>query len=263
MHESHPDGTITTEVRGRVLLMGLDRTAKLNGVTPKMVEELAAACGRLEADDELWVGVLFAHGAHFTAGLDLPKFADQMKSGEKRFERHGVDIFGLTRPLPKPIVCAVQGITFTAGLELMLACDIVVAASDCRFSQLEPRRGIHATGGATVRFVDRGGYGNAMYHLLTADEFDAREAYRIGLVQEVVEPGRQLGRAVEIAERIARMAPLAVRETKASALRYLREGEKAAFEALIPTQQRLASSVDGAEGVASFREKREPVFTGR
>ena len=86
----------------------------------------------------------------------------------------------------------------------------MVAADDCRFSQLEPMRGIHAAGGATMRFVDRGGWGNAMYHLLTSDEFDATEAHRIGLVQEVVPAGTQLERAIEIAEVICTTAPLAI-----------------------------------------------------
>lgn len=94
------------------------------------------------------------------------------------------------RTCRKPIVTAVQGITFTLGIELSIAGDIVVAADNVRFSQLEPKRGIHATGGATIRMVERCGWGNAMYHLLTSDEFDAEETYRIGLVQEVVPLGQ-------------------------------------------------------------------------
>ena len=139
----------------------------------------------------------------------------------------------------------------------------MVAADDCRFSQLEPARGIHATGGATFRFPERAGWGNAMYHLLTSDEFDAAEAYRIGLVQEVVPAGTQLDRAVELAERIATQAPLAVQATKASARRYLNEGVDACIASLGPVQARLLSTEDAHEGVQSFVERRLARFTGR
>jgi len=257
------DGAVSVEVRGRVLLIGLDRPDKYNGVTPQMMDQLVDAYTRLDTDPELWVGVVFGHGKHFTAGLDLPKWTERMAANERREDdRVRIDPAGLGRSCRKPIVTAVHGITFTLGIEVALAGDIVIAADDCRFSQLEPARGIHATGGATFRFVERGGWGNAMYHLLTADEFDADEALRIGLVQEVVAAGSQLDRAIEIAERIASMAPLAVQATKASARRWLDEGVAACVAALGPTQAELIASADAAEGVASFVERRAASFTG-
>lgn len=263
MSEQNPEGRVTTEVRGRVFLIGLDRVAKFNGLTPKMFDDLHVALNEFEVNPELWVGVLFAHGPHTTAGIDLPKFVKAMQEGADPFLVEGVDVFGLHKKCRKPMVCAVQGITFTAGIEMMLACDIVVAASDCRFSQLEPKRGIMAVGGATFRFVQRCGWGNAMYHLLRSDEFNAQEAYRVGLVQEIVEPGRQVARAVEIAEEIAKLAPLAVQATKASSMRYVEEGEAAAIAEFSEVQKRLAATQDVAEGVASFVARREARFTGR
>lgn len=262
----HPDGQITLEVQGSVLRIGIDRREKYNGFTPRMLAELGEAYTRLDEDPELRAGVLFAHGPHFTAGLDLPRFHEGMKEGAAARERartDRVDPAALGRACRKPVVAAVHGITYTIGIELMLGADIVVAADDCRFSQLEPKRGIMATGGATFRFVERGGWGNAMYHLLLLDEFGASEAQRCGLVQEVVPAGTQLERATRLAHQIAGYAPLAIQATKASARLYAREGEVACIAAFGPTQAKLAVSEDAAEGVRSFVERREPVFRGR
>ena len=261
---SDPEGSISVEQRGHLLLIGLDRPEKYNGYTPTMARQLVAALTRLDEEDELFVGVIFGHGKHFTAGLDLPKWTGRMEEGDDRSgSGDRIDPAALGRGCRKPVVTAVHGITFTFGIELALAGDIVIAADDCRFSQLEPARGIHATGGATIRFVERGGWGNAMYHLLTCDEFDAQEAYRIGLVQEVVPAGRQLERAIEIAEMIGAQAPLAVQATKASSRRFVEEGFEACVKALGPTQKRLIASEDAKEGVQSFVERRAAKFVGR
>lgn len=261
---SHPDGQISTEVRGRMLLMGIDRPAKFNGFTPKMFTELADAYARLEADPELWVGVLFAHGKHFTAGLDLPKFAGTMRAGEPILPTNGIDPFALREPVRnKPVVCAVKGICFTAGIELMLATEIVVAAADTRFAQLEVGRGVMACAGATVRMVQRAGWGNAMKVLLIGGEFSAEDALRYQFIQEIVPAGAELDRAIELAEEIARQAPLAVRATLANCRRALLEGQDAAIAEYIGVMQTLALTEDAAEGVQSFVDKRPPQYRGR
>ena len=262
---SNDEGSISVEIHDHMLLIGLNRPEKYNGVTPKMSAELVSAYTQLDEDDDLRVGVLFGHGDHFTAGLDLPKWTERMERNHRPSSKESskVDPFGFGRSCRKPIVTAVHGITYTFGIEVALAGDIIIAADDCRFSQLEPARGIHATGGATLRFVERGGWGNAMYHLLTCDEFDAAEALRVGIVQEVVPAGQQLDRAMEIAQRISEMAPLAIQETKASARRWVHEGADACIEALAPTQAKLMATEDAKEGVASFVERRSAVFKGR
>ncbi|HYF17615.1 MAG TPA: crotonase/enoyl-CoA hydratase family protein [Ramlibacter sp.] len=261
-----PEGRITTEQRGALLLIGIDRPAKRNGFTPPMFQQLAQAYTRLDDEPHLRVGVLYALGGHFTAGLDLPTIAPFMQRGEKVIPAGLVEPMDLGTPgyrrREKPMVVAVQGITYTLGIELMLAADVVVAADDCRFSQLEVRRGIMATGGATLRMAERAGLGNAMLHLLTGDEFGAAEALRLNFVQKVVPPARVLEEAVRVAEAIAAQAPLAVVATRRNVLKAIEQGPMAAMAEFVQVQQRLSNSADAAEGVKSFVEKRPPRFSG-
>jgi enoyl-CoA hydratase len=257
-------GRITYERRDALALVGIDRPKKLNGFTPEMYRALADAFDALERDADARVGVLFAYGGNFTAGLQLDLFAPMMRRGESMIPANAIDPLGLREPLrSKPVVCAVQGICFTLGIELMLAQDIVIAADDCRFAQIEVKRGVIPTGGATMRFVERAGWGNAQRYLLTGDEFDAAQAYRLGFVQEVVPAGRQLERALEIAATIAEQAPLAVRASLASSRRYAERGPLGMKEDMDAVQRELALTEDAAEGVRSFVERRKGRFAGR
>ena len=259
-----PDpSTITLERDGHVLLMGLNRPEKRNAFNRQMLEDLALAYTELDRNPELRCGVLFAHGDHFTGGLDLADVAPAMASNGFGWPEGAVDPFGLSRaPAAKPVVLAVQGRCLTIGIELTLASDIRVAASDTTFAQIEIKRGILPFGGATTRFVRDCGWGNAMRYLLTGDEFDAAEALRIGLVQEVVEPGKQLERAIEIAQVVARQAPLGVQGTLKNARIAWREGEPAAAGKLLPEITALMATDDAREGLQSFLERREGAFTG-
>ena len=257
-------GHVHTERAGRILVITIDRPAKLNGFTPFMASELAAAYTELERDPELWVGVVRAAGKHFTAGLDLPRWSEAMKAGLRMWPDDRVDPLDLREPRrTKPVVYAVKGICFTLGIELMLAADVVVAADDCRFSQLEVKRGIYPTGGATVRMQERAGTGNAMLYLLTGDEFDAATALRLGFVQKVVPTGAEFDEAMAIARRIEANAPLAVRECIRSARIAREEGPLASIAEFRERQAMLAASEDAAEGVRSFVEKRTARFAGR
>jgi len=263
-----PDETaVTVERRGHVLLMGLNRPEKRNAFNVALIDQLAAAYYELEHDDDIRCGVLFGRGSHFTGGLDLAEVGPLVREGrlDELFSAPGRrDPWRKDNIWTTPLVVAVQGWVMTLAIELLLAADIRIAASDSRFAQLEIRRGIYAFGGATIRLPRDSGWGNAMRWLLTGEEYDATEAHRIGLVQEVVEPGRQVDRAIELAEMIAeRSAPLGVKATLASAHRARLEGEAAAFARLDSDMADLFETEDGREGVASFLERREARFVGR
>ena len=256
--------TVIVEKRGHVLHMGLNRPEKRNAFNTEMLDELGRAYERLERDDELRAGVLYAQGDNFTAGLDLAEVGPRLMAGSLDWPEDARNPWRNDgRPWTKPIVAAAQGWCLTLGIELLLAADIRIASGDVRFAQLEVQRGIYPFGGATTRLPREAGWGNAMRWLLTGDEFDAAEALRIGLVQEVVEPGAQLDRAVELAERIAtRSAPLGVRTTLAAAQRANREGERAAEDRFVDDVVALFKTKDGAEGVQSFLERRQARFIG-
>ena len=256
---------ITTEQRGHLWLMGLNRVAKRNAFDPAMFFELAEAYGELERNPDLWCGVVFAHGDHFSGGIDLAAFAPLFEGGKDPFAlRPGtIDPFGLRNHLSKPLVVAAQGISFTISIELMLAADIRIAASDVRFAQIEVARGLYPLGGATFRLLREAGWGNAMRYLLTGEEFGAEVALKLGLVQEVVEPGAQLARAIELATKIADQAPLGVQATLRSAWTSVLDGESVAAARLNDDMRKVLESADFVEGVASFRERRKARFTGK
>jgi enoyl-CoA hydratase len=258
---------VTLERRGHVLLIGMNRPEKRNAFNLALIDQLAGAYYELENDDAIRCGVLFGHGDHFTGGLDLAEVGPLVRQGrlDEAFSGQGRrDPWRKDNAWTTPLVAAVQGWVMTLAIELLLAADIGIAASNARFAQLEIRRGIYPFGGATVRLPRVAGWGNAMRWLLTGEEYDAAEAHRIGLVQEVVEPGRQLDRAIELAQMIAeKSAPLGVKTTLASAHRARIQGEEAAFERLDPDMAELFETEDGREGLRSFVERREARFVGR
>jgi len=257
---------VTVERDGHVLLIGLNRPRKFNAFDLQTIDELGAAYETLGTDPDLRVGVLFSHGQHFSAGLQLdevgPEVArrgPQALSGKRRYDPFGV----WAERVPKPVVLAVGGIAFTLSIELALACDIVVCGDDVRFRQMEVARGLMPFGGATFRAPAQLGWGNAMRMLLTGEEFGAAQALHMGLVQEVVPAGTQADRAREIAQVVAAQAPLAVQASLANARVAMADGPEAAALHIRDALPTLLRSQDAAEGVASFLERREARFTGR
>ncbi|GJL95040.1 MAG: enoyl-CoA hydratase [Hyphococcus sp.] len=258
---------LITETTGHILKITLNRPDKSNALNWNIIRGIGAAYTELSDNPALRCGVLCANGRNFTGGLDLMDMAPRMANNDFedeglanpfRLDRDGAEL----RECTKPVVVAIHGRCYTAGIELALAADIIVAAKDTIFAQSEVRRGIYPMGGATFRMPERFGWHNAMRYLLTGDDFDATEAHRLGLVQEITEPGEHLDRAMEIAERIAKNAPLGVQATIANARLAEKEGPLAAARALLPNFQKVAASADAQEGMMSMMQKREPEFKG-
>jgi enoyl-CoA hydratase len=258
-------GRVTVERRGGVLLMGIDRAEAQNLLDPPVLIGLWKAYYQLEHNDELRAGVLYALGPDFSYGADVAPLLAAVAAGTyPPKDPDQLDPFGRTAPFrTKPVVVAVQGATWFGGHELFLAADIRIAASDASFSQADVTRGLVAGVGGAVRFAREAGWGNAMRYMLTGEQWGAEEARRLGLVQDITAPGKQLDRAIELAQKIAtKAAPLGVRATLASAHQSL-VGEEAAYAALYAEFRHLLQSEDLKEFQRARQEGRAPVFQGK
>ncbi|MEO9805048.1 MAG: crotonase/enoyl-CoA hydratase family protein [Reichenbachiella sp.] len=253
---------ICTEIKNHVLHIILNRVDKMNAFTYSMLQKLSAAYTKLEADPNIRCGLLYGNGTHFTAGLDLADVSKHIQRGANLFEKGKIDplqIFDKKRT--KPVVVAVQGTCLTIGIEMILANDICIAGVDTKFGQIEVKRGIFPFGGATIRFHQRCGWGNAMKYLLSGDLFNVEEALRIGLVQQV--STTPITEAAQLAERIALQAPLAVQATFSNARTAILKGQESAELQLMPTLHDLMWTKDAKEGLTSFLERREAKFEGK
>lgn len=256
-------GNISHEIRGQVMLIGLDRAEKRNAFDSQMIHELSLALTEYEDHPGLRCAVIFAHGEHFTAGLDLAELQPKLASGVFDFAENQINPWGTgARKRAKPVIAAVQGYCFTAGIELMLNADLVIAQDNCQFAQMEVQRGILPFGGATVRFVQAAGWAKAMRFLLTGERFSAQAALEMNLINEITE-APPLSRAIELAEQICRAAPLAVQATLASAQEGVMQGPEAAFARLQQHLQPLLRSEDAQEGVMAMLQRRDPKFQGK
>ena len=247
-----------------ILLIGIDRAEAYNRVDVATFGALGQAYYTFEHDDGLRVAVLYGKGPDFSQGLDLASWGAALRSGPFQAPPKFIDPLGTSGPeRAKPLVVAVQGHVTRIAHELFLAADVRVAAQDTVFNQGEVAAASFPGGGATIRFVREAGWGNAMRYMLTGADWHADDAYRMGLVQEITAPGKQLERAIELAKDIAATAPLGVRATLASARRALSESEKLALATLQPDFGRLLRSDDRQEYLRALQEKRQPAYVGR
>lgn len=242
-----------------VLVITLNRPRAKNAMTQAMAVRIAAALDRLDEDPALSTAVLTGAGGSFCAGMDLKGFL----RGE-RPSVPGRGFGGVTvRPPRKPLVAAVEGWALAGGFELVLACDLVVAARGARFGIPEVKRGLVAAAGGLHRLPDRLPEVVAMELALTGDPVDAERLYTLGLVGTLTEDGQALDRAVQLAARIAANGPLAVAASKQILVQSRGWPREERFGRQQPLVDAVFDSADAQEGARAFAEKRPPVWTGR
>ncbi|OAA27519.1 short chain enoyl-CoA hydratase [Frankia sp. EI5c] len=250
---------VATERRGGVLVITINRPAAKNAITAGVAQGVAAALDELDGSDELWAGVLTGAGGSFCAGMDLKGF---LRGESPTIEGRG--FAGLTSAPPrKPLIAAVEGWALAGGFEILLACDIVVAAETAKFGVPEVKRALVAAAGAALLLPQRVPLGAALELLLTGEPITAQRAYELGIVQRLTPEGGALDAAVALASTIAANGPLAVAVTKQIARSAsdwtLEEGWKRQGELIAP----VFGSEDAREGATAFAEKRPPVWKGR
>ena len=253
---------ITIERKGQIVLIGINRPYIDNRLDPDATESLARAYYNYDRDPSLRAAVLFGYGDRFSRGIDVDAYKAFAQSGKKMMDGPGfIDPLGRTKPaLTKPLVVAVHGDTWNMAHELFLVADIRVASEDTEFGQDENTHGRFPGGGATVRFPREAGWGNAMRFILTGDHWGAKEALRMGMVQEVT-PDRDaaLAKAVEIASKIAACGPLGIKTSLASSHMALDDSETALGK-LDDQYRALYATRDFREGRDAEAEKRPPVY---
>jgi enoyl-CoA hydratase len=253
------DDPVLTERRDGVLLVTLNRPDARNAVNTALAEGIAAALDALDADAEVSVGVLTGAGKGFSAGMDLKAFV----AGERPWvgDRGFAGI--VRRSARKPLIAAIEGFAMAGGLEIALACDLVVASRDARLGIPEVKRSLVAAAGALRRLPQRVPLGVAMEMALTGDPISAERAHALGLVNRVTDPGGAVDAALELAAAIARNGPLALDATKEILLRQADWSEDEFWREQGEIAGPVMSSEDAREGATAFSEKREPVWKGR
>ena len=250
---------VLVERRDGVLLITINRPRARNALDRAVAEQVAAAADELDADEGLRVGVLTGAGGTFSAGMDLKAFL----RGESP-SVPGRGLCGITRTPPrKPLIAAVEGWALAGGFELVLACDLVVAAETARFGVPEVRRSLVAAAGGALLLHTRVPANLAMEMLLTGDPIDARRAAEIGLVNRLTPEGGALEGALALAATVAANGPLALAATKAVVRGSADWGTAERWERQAELTAPVFASEDAREGAAAFAEKRPPVWRGR
>jgi enoyl-CoA hydratase len=250
---------VLSERRGRVLLITINRPDQRNAVNAAVSHGIAAALDELDADPGLSVGVLTGAGKGFCAGMDLKAFV----AGE-RPHVEGRGFAGITqRSAEKPLIAAIEGFAVAGGLEVALACDLIVAARGARLGIPEVKRSLVAAGGALLRLPRTMPRNAAMELALTGEPIEAERAYELGLVNRLAEPTQALEVALQLAEKIAANGPLALAATKRVMVESADWSDAEFFDRQRPIIDPVFASEDAREGATAFSERRDPVWKGR
>ncbi|MBW2578812.1 MAG: crotonase/enoyl-CoA hydratase family protein [Deltaproteobacteria bacterium] len=245
---------VLSEIRGRVLLITLNRPDARNAVNSALAQALLAAVEQLDEDKVLTAGVLTGAGRGFCSWMDLKAFAEN--GFPKGFEEL------LQRESAKPLIAAIEGFALAGGLEVALTCDLIVAARGAKLGIPETSVGLFAAGGGLMRLPRHLPYGVAMEMALTAQPILAEKAHEYGLVTHLCEPGEAIDSALELAERIAKNAPLAVAVSKQMIRATQGRTEAELWELQKPLGAKVINSKDAKEGPLAFIQKRAPNWQG-
>lgn len=250
---------VLTERRGRVLVVTINRPDQRNAVNAAVAAGMADALDELDGDPGLSIGVVTGAGKGFCSGMDLKAFV----SGERPWAADR-GFAGITqRSADKPLIAAVEGFAVAGGLEVALACDLIVAARGARLGIPEVKRSLVAAGGALLRLPRALPRNVAMEMALTGDPIDAERGHHLGLVNRLTEPGAALETALELAEAIAQNGPLALAASKRILTESLDWPDAEFFSRQEQITRPVMDSEDAREGATAFAEKRPPVWRGR
>ena len=266
------DPAVLVDRDGHVVTLTLNRPEKRNAFNPEMLCRLCDAWDMVDADDGVRAVILTGAGGHFSAGADLDRLVGALMSGapaENEYEERLRNDVGLIykgflkehRPAT-PLIAAVEGYCYAGGIEILQAIDVRVAAEGAQLAVSEVQRALFPMGGSTVRLPRQIPWTVAMEMLITGDPISGRRAYEVGLVGHVVPDGTALDRARDLADRIARNGPLAVRNIKASVLAADAVPEGEAYAREVELGMEVMASTDAREGPRAFLEKRAPHYTG-
>lgn len=250
------DDLVHRRREGRVLVLTMQRESRRNAVDRSLADALSAALDELDDDPELWAGVLTGGPRFFSAGSDLTARGDYVT---ERGGEYGI----IRRPRRKPLVAAVEGFALGGGMEIVLACDLVVAATNARFGLPEVGIGVIPTCAGIFRAPQALPLNLARELILTGDPIGAERAHAAGFVNMLTEPGGALDGALALAQRIVRNAPLSVQACLAAVNEQLAPGEAAGWAATDTAKASVLGSEDAREGVRSFLEKRPPEWQAR
>ena len=249
-----PTDDVEIQRQGHVLIMTLRREQKRNAVNRPLADALDADLNLLDDDEDLYVGVLTGGVACFSAGSDLSSRGDYVT---ERGGEYGI----IRRRRRKPLLAAVEGVALGGGLEIVLACDIVVAATNARFGLPEVQRGVLPTCGALFRALHALPPNIARELVLGGEPMPADRAHMLGLINQLAKPGEVLEQAVVLAERIAKNAPLSVQASLAAMNELLASGDDAGWQATGNAMNTIKGTNDVEEGIRAFFEKRAPLWT--
>ena len=254
------------EVRGKVAIITLNRPEARNAVNGDVASGLEVAIDKLEADSNVWVGILSANTAGqerpvFCAGADL-KAINSGQAAALNTERGGFGGF-VYRDRKKPVIAAVDGLATAGGCELVLACDMLVATTRSAFGLAEATRNLIAGAGGLFRLPRAIGRAVAMEAILTGEPFSAQRAYELGMVNKLVEPNTALDAALDLAMRVCKAAPLAVWASRKIVLASETESDQTLIDMTNKEFGAVLASEDTKEGLTAFIEKRPPNWQGK